>query len=129
MSMTTRKRYGAEFEAKVALEAVRGELTLSQLGAKYGVHQTMINARKKQGSSEGHRSLSIDRRRQMVAISRLGFYYQPSGETELNLGLMRLIDEQHLRTPYYGARQRPGSVCIGLVTSTRLFLQRMSQNL
>jgi putative transposase len=27
------------------------------------------------------------------------------GETELNLALMRLIDEQHLRTPYYGARQ------------------------
>jgi transposase len=32
----------------VALEAVRGELTLSRLGAKYGVHQTMINAWKKQ---------------------------------------------------------------------------------
>jgi hypothetical protein len=33
---------------KVALEAIRGELTLSQLGAKYGVHQTLINAWKKQ---------------------------------------------------------------------------------
>jgi transposase len=32
----------------VALEAIRGELTLSQLGAKYGVHQTLINAWKKQ---------------------------------------------------------------------------------
>jgi transposase len=48
MSKTTRKRYNAEFKAKVALEAIRGELTLSQLGAKYGVHQTMINAWKKQ---------------------------------------------------------------------------------
>jgi transposase len=48
MGKTTRKRYGAEFKAKVALEAIRGELTLSQLGAKYGVHQTMINAWKKQ---------------------------------------------------------------------------------
>src|SRR5262245_13676889 len=27
------------------------------------------------------------------------------GRTELNLTLMRLIDEQHMRTPYYGARQ------------------------
>jgi transposase len=33
MGKTTRKRYGAEFKAKVALEAIRGELTLSQLGA------------------------------------------------------------------------------------------------
>ena len=48
MGRTTRKRYGAEFKAKVALEAIRGELTLSQLGAKYGVHQTLINAWKKQ---------------------------------------------------------------------------------
>jgi transposase len=48
MSKTRRKRYSAEFKAKVALEAIRGELTLSQLGAKYGVHQTMINAWKKQ---------------------------------------------------------------------------------
>ena len=48
MGKTTRKRYGAEFKAKVALEAIRGELTLSQLGAKYGVHQTLINAWKRQ---------------------------------------------------------------------------------
>ena len=48
MGKTTRKRYGAEFKAKVALEAIRGALTLSQLGAKYGVHQTVINAWKKQ---------------------------------------------------------------------------------
>jgi transposase len=48
MGKTTRKRYGAEFKAKVALEAIRGELTLSQVGAKYGVHQTLINAWKRQ---------------------------------------------------------------------------------
>ncbi|AWB08076.1 IS3 family transposase (plasmid) [Azospirillum humicireducens] len=43
-----RKRYSAEFKAKVALEAIRGELTVSQLVAKHGVHQTLINAWKKQ---------------------------------------------------------------------------------
>lgn len=53
----------------------------------------------------GHKSLSIARQCQLVSISRSGFYYQPSGETELNLTLMRLIDEQHLVTPFYGARQ------------------------
>ena len=53
----------------------------------------------------GHPSLSIARQCELVGISRSGFYYQPSGETELNLTLMRLIDEQHMRTPYYGARQ------------------------
>jgi transposase len=43
-----RKRYSADFKAKVALEALKGELTLSQLGAKHGVHQTMIAAWRKQ---------------------------------------------------------------------------------
>ena len=48
MTKSTRKRYSAEFKAKVALEAIKGELTISQLCAKYGLHQTMINAWKKQ---------------------------------------------------------------------------------
>jgi transposase len=43
-----RQRYPAEFKAKVALEAIRGELTVAQLVAKHGVHQTLINAWKRQ---------------------------------------------------------------------------------
>jgi transposase len=48
MGKTTRKRYSADFKAKVALEAIRGELTMAQLTAKHGVHQTLINSWKKQ---------------------------------------------------------------------------------
>ena len=48
MGKTTRKRYSAEFKAKVAIEAIKGELTISQLVAKHGVHQTIINAWRKQ---------------------------------------------------------------------------------
>jgi len=43
-----RKRYTAEFKAKVALEALRGELTVSQLATKHGVHQTLIGDWKRQ---------------------------------------------------------------------------------
>lgn len=31
-----RKRYSTDFKAKVALEAIRGELTVAQLVAKHG---------------------------------------------------------------------------------------------
>lgn len=48
MGKTTRKRYSAEFKAKVALEAIRGELTMAELAAKHGIHHTMIAAWKKQ---------------------------------------------------------------------------------
>ena len=43
-----RKRYSADFKAKVALEALRGELTTAQLAAKHGIHQTMVGDWKRQ---------------------------------------------------------------------------------
>jgi putative transposase len=41
----------------------------------------------------------------LVSISRSTYYYEGCGESELNLELMRLIDEQFLETPFYGSRQ------------------------
>ena len=40
--MTTRKQYSAKFKAQVAVEALRGEKTLSQLGAQFKVHPIQI---------------------------------------------------------------------------------------
>ena len=48
MSKTKRHRYTADFKAKVAIEAIKGELTIAQLVAKHGLHQTLINGWKKQ---------------------------------------------------------------------------------
>lgn len=39
---TTRKLYSAEFKAKVALDAIRGDLTLAELAAKHGVHRVFM---------------------------------------------------------------------------------------
>ena len=39
---TTRKQYSPKFKAKVALEAIRGERTLSQLASQYHVHPVQI---------------------------------------------------------------------------------------
>ena len=43
----TRKRYSAEFKAKVALEAIREELTTAELAKKYDIHPTMISGWKR----------------------------------------------------------------------------------
>ena len=48
MGKVTRKRYSADFKAKVALEAIKGDLTLAELAAKHGIHQTMIATWKRQ---------------------------------------------------------------------------------
>lgn len=38
----------------------------------------------------------------LLGLNRSALYYRPVGETEENLGLMRLLDEQFTRTPCYG---------------------------
>lgn len=39
---TTRKQYSAKFKVRVAVEAIRGEKTLSQLGSQFKVHPIQI---------------------------------------------------------------------------------------
>ena len=39
---------------------------------------------------------------ELLGISRSTYYYRPRPISELNLELMRLIDEQYTKTPFYG---------------------------
>gem|GEM_PF-570640 len=70
--------------------------------------------------SQSLRSMSVDRRRGMVAvhaylsisaqcrllsISRSSFYYAPQPESGETLALMRMIDAAFLDMPWYGSRQ------------------------
>ena len=41
--MSKREQYKPEFEAQVALEALKGERTVSELASRFGVHPTMIH--------------------------------------------------------------------------------------
>ncbi len=40
--MSKRKQNHPEFKAKVALEALKGEETASELASRFGVHATML---------------------------------------------------------------------------------------
>jgi transposase len=42
------KQYSAEEKTKIALDAIKGDMTMSQISSKYGVHATQISNWKKQ---------------------------------------------------------------------------------
>ena len=66
--MSKRKQHFPEFKAKVALEALKGEATVSELASRFGVHPTMIHQWKRSlldGASEvfergGKRTPEVD---------------------------------------------------------------------
>jgi len=49
--------------------------------------------------------LSMRRQCELIGLNRSGLYYEPAEESRLNLKLMRLIDEQYTKTPFYGTRK------------------------
>lgn len=53
----------------------------------------------------GHPEISLRRQCELLGVSRASLYYQPAGESEENLRLMRLIDEEYTRRPFYGSRR------------------------
>jgi transposase len=46
--MRTRRRFSAEFKAKVALEAIKGHETIADLAIRHGLHPTQIAAWKRE---------------------------------------------------------------------------------
>ena len=70
--MTTRKSFSNEFKAKVAMEALKGEMTMAQLSSKYGVHSNQVQAWKKvlkEGVGDlfrGSKKKTVKQQKQMI---------------------------------------------------------------
>lgn len=175
MTTSKKKRYDAAFKAKVAMEAIKGDKTLSELASKYEMNCNVIAKWKKElltrateifatpspkesggeglasteevkelhakigqltvetvGSLKGffirkaaslatelrrgmidknHKDLSVSRQCELLSFPRSSYYYVPAQESEENLALMRKIDEQYLKTPFYGVRRMTHVLC------------------
>lgn len=80
MSKTKRNRYSIEFKAKVALEAIKGEQTITELGSRYGLHPNMITTWKRQAienlaetfSTKAERTRTADDPRSRNCMPRSG---------------------------------------------------------
>ena len=65
-----------------------------------------VSANARRGLIEpGHKTLSIRHQCELLDLPRSTLYYQAASETPENLALMRLLDEQYLKTPFYGSRK------------------------
>jgi putative transposase len=60
------------------------------------------NSQKKGWIDPGHEQISIQRQCELINLPRSSYYYTPATETPYNLMMMRLLDEQYTRTPFYG---------------------------
>jgi len=54
---------------------------------------------------KGPNKSSIARQCSLLGLSRSGFYNKPKAVKTDDLALLRLLDEQYLRTPFYGSRR------------------------
>jgi putative transposase len=52
-----------------------------------------------------HPALSLRRQCELLGLNRASYYRQPNGESPLNLALMRVIDQEYTRAPFYGYRK------------------------
>ena len=49
--------------------------------------------------------MSLRRQCELLGLARGSWYYEPAGETAVNLKLMRRIDKLYLKRPYFGSRR------------------------
>jgi putative transposase len=52
-----------------------------------------------------HAEISVRRQCELLGVHRSSLYYEPVGESSETLQLMRLLDEQYTRAPFYGSRR------------------------
>lgn len=52
-----------------------------------------------------HDAISLRRQCDLLGLNRTSLYYRPLSESQENLRLMRWIDEQYTRTPFFGSRR------------------------
>ena len=81
-----RKRYSTEEKTRVAIEAIKGQKTLNELAAEYGVHPSQITQWKKQALEEIGTGFAGGRgRRERSDEALIASLYQEIGQLKVEL--------------------------------------------
>jgi transposase len=87
---TTRKQHSPAFKARVAIEAIRGEKTLSQLGSQFKVHPIQI-AKWRKSAMEQLPELFVDgrKRKEQSAEGGNDALYEEIGRLKVELDWLK----------------------------------------
>jgi transposase-like protein len=87
---TQRRRHGAEFKAKVALEAIKGQRTINEIAVQYGVHPSQIATWKKEALTRLPEIFSTQPSRAEAASEALeAQLYQQIGQLKVELDWLK----------------------------------------
>jgi len=67
--------------------------------------------KKRQEVESGNRKISVSRQYELLGLSRSSYYYRSDRDDSYNEYLMRLIDEQYTRTPFFGVPKMTVWLC------------------
>src|SRR5260370_9282322 len=85
-----RKRYSAEEKSRGAIEGMKGQKTLNELAAEYGVHPSQITQWKKQAMEENSTGFSGGRaRREGTDEALVAALYQEIGQLKMELDWLK----------------------------------------
>jgi putative transposase len=70
-------------------------------------------------------SIDIKRQCKLIGLNRSSLYYLPIPESDENLKIMRMIDKQYLKTPFYGSRRMAAWLSKGKFDINRKRVQRL----
>lgn len=83
---TQRRRHSAEFKARVAVEAIRGERTSNEIASAYGIHPVQVAQWKKQALAELPQAFSTRRAKAAQDEEELkARLYQQIGQLKMEL--------------------------------------------
>lgn len=54
---------------------------------------------------KSHKEISVVQQCELLQVSRSSLYYEPVKESQENLSIMRTLDEQYLKTPFFGVER------------------------